>query len=263
LICCASLIGCAPAIPADGMDIYTFSIGKADCSLLSFDGKNVLIDAGEKDDGNDIVKALKELRVSQIDLVILTHFDKDHIGGFPAVCEAFPVSGVLRPDYVRDSDAYAAMEAAIEKHAIPVQAIQADSSLTLGSASFTLWPSTQAYDSEEGNDNEMTLVASIAYGQTKLLFMGDANERWLSDLCYGGYALDCDILKFPYHGKWQKNVPVLLALSLPKYAIITDSEKNPAALKTLDALKGLDIPALRTIDGDIHLFTDGKKVTVR
>ena len=49
LLCLTTLAGCTPA-PESGMDIYTFSIGKADCSLLSFDGINVLIDTGEEDD---------------------------------------------------------------------------------------------------------------------------------------------------------------------------------------------------------------------
>ena len=78
-----------------------------------------------------------------------------------------------------------------------------------------------------------------------------------------GYELGCDILKFPYHGKWQKHVPTLLALSLPSYAIITDSAKNPADDRVLDALNTMDVATLRTMDGPVHLFTDGLKVTVR
>ena len=54
----------------------------------------------------------------------------------------------------------------------------------------------------------------------------------------------------------------LLALSLPQYAIITDSDKNPADVKTLDALQTLDITTLRTADGDVHLFTDGMTVSM-
>ena len=57
-------------------------------------------------------------------------------------------------------------------------------------------------------------------------------------------------------------MPTLLALSLPQYAIITDSEKNPADIKTLDALNTLDITTLRTANGSVHLYTDGFKVTV-
>ena len=262
LLCLTALIGCSPA-PVSGMDIYTFSIGKADCTLLSYDGKNVLIDTGEADDGEDIVQALKKLKVDKLDLILLTHFDKDHIGGFPEVVDAVSVEKVILPDYVRNSDPYRAMEAALQEHGLPVQRLSADTSFELGRASFTVWSSTSTYDPEKENDNQMSLVTAIAFGQVRLLFMADAEGAWLKNLCYQGYELGCDVIKFPCHGKWQKNVPALLALSLPRFAIITDSEKNPAAKDTLDALNTLDIRTLRTIDGDIHLFTDGKEVAVR
>lgn len=262
LICLSTLMGCTPA-PESGMDIYTFSLGKADCSLLSFDGYNVLIDAGEEDDGADILRELKKLRVEKLDLVILTHFDKDHIGGFPAIAESLPVDRVVLPDYVRDSDLYRAMEAALGEHSIPAERLSADASLTLGRATFTVWTSTKAYDPDKGNDNQLSLVTSVSFDQVRLLFLADAEGGWLKDLCYGGYELGCDVIKIPCHGKWQKNLPALLALSLPAYAIVTDSDKNPADDKTLDALSTLDIRTLRTSEGSIHLYTDGKQVTVR
>jgi beta-lactamase superfamily II metal-dependent hydrolase len=108
----------------------------------------------------------------------------------------------------------------------------------------------------------MSLVTAVAFGQIRLLFMADAEGGWMKDLCYQGYELGCNIIKFPCHGKWQKHVPTLLALSLPQYAIITDSDKNPADVKTLDALQTLDITTLRTADGDVHLFTDGMTVSM-
>ena len=262
LLCLMVLIGCSPA-PETGMDIYTFSIGKADCSLLSFDGMNVLIDAGEKDDGQDIVESLRDLGIEKLDLVILTHFDKDHIGGFPKLADSIPVEAVILPAYERDSEYFQSMMSSVEEHKIPIQRIGADIGMNLKNASFTIWASTQTYDPDKENDNEMSLITAITYGQTKLLFMGDAEGKWMNDLCFKGYDLTCDILKFPYHGKWQKNIPALLGLSLPEYVIITDSEKNPAAVKTLDALKALNATTFRTIDGSVHLFTNGKKVTVR
>ena len=245
------------------MDIYTFSIGKADCSLLSFDGMNVLIDVGEEDDGADIVRELQKLQVKKLDLVILTHFDKDHIGGFCEVADAMPMDKVILPDYVRDSDLYRSMEDALQLHGIPAERLSDDAVFALGRAAFTVWTSSKAYDPEKGNDNQVSLVTAVTFGQTRLLFMADAEGGWLKDLCYAGYELGCDVIKFPCHGKWQKHVPTLLALSLPQYAIVTDSDKNPADEKTMDALGTLDITTLRTADGEVHLFTDGLKVTVR
>ena len=260
-ICLAMLFGCTPE-PVSGMDIRTFSIGKADCSLLSFDGYNVLIDTGEEDDGDDILEALKKLQVKKLDLVILTHFDKDHIGGFPELAAALPVDRVILPDYVRSSDLYDAMTASIEEHGIPAERLTAESSFALGRASFTVWPSTKTYDPEKGNDNQMSLVTRVAFGQVRLLFLADAEGGWLKDLCYSTYELGCDVIKIPCHGKWQKHLPALLTLSLPQYAIITDSDKNPAAVETLDALSAMDVTTLRTADGDVHLFTDGQTVTI-
>ena len=155
------------------------------------------------------------------------------------------------------------MEAALGEHSIPAERLSADASLTLGRATFTVWTSTKAYDPEKGNDNQMSLVTSVSFDQVRLLFLADAEGGWLKDLCYGGYELGCDVVKVPCHGKWQKNLPALLALSLPSYAIVTDSDKNPADDRVLDALNTLDITTLRTKDGNVHLYTDGKQVTVR
>jgi beta-lactamase superfamily II metal-dependent hydrolase len=243
------------------MDIDTFSIGKADCSLLSFDGCHVLIDTGETDDGNDIIRKLKERQVEKLDLVILTHFDKDHIGGFGEVAAAFPIEKVILPDYERESEYYENMIAALRDGAIPVERLSNDISFDLGRASFTIWTSTKTYNPDKGNDNQMSLVTAITFGQIRLLFMADAEGAWMKDLCYGGYELGCNIIKFPCHGKWQKNVSALLGLSLPQYAIVTDSEKNPADAKTMDALNTLGVKALCTSNGDVHLFTDG--ITVK
>ena len=261
-LCLAALVGCTPA-PEPGMDIYTFSIGKADCSLLSYDGMNVLIDVGEEDDGDNILDALRQLQVEKLDLVILTHFDKDHIGGFYEVADAIPIEKVILPDYERDSEPYWNMDTALQLHEIPVERLSIDTVFEFGRASFTIWASTKTYDPDKGNDNQMSLITAITFGQTRLLFMADAEGGWMKDLCYKGYELGCDVIKFPCHGKWQKHIPTLLALSLPTYAIITDSDKNPADLKTLDALDTMDISTHRTLDGDVHLYTDGIKITIR
>ncbi|MBQ3159459.1 MAG: MBL fold metallo-hydrolase, partial [Clostridia bacterium] len=72
--------------------------------------------------------------MEKLDLVILTHFDKDHIGGFAKVADAFPMDRVLMPDYVRDSEPYAALEASLQKHAIAAERLSEDTAFELGRA---------------------------------------------------------------------------------------------------------------------------------
>lgn len=254
------LTGCSPVADPLELHLYAFSVGKADCLLLSFDGYHVLIDTGEEDDGEDIAQELSSLGVEKIDLLILTHFDKDHIGGLPALLEYVEVDACLRPAYVRDSKKYRAMEEALTAHNVPVQELTADTGLTLGRGTFWFWVSTVAYDTEAKNDNELSLITRFTYGDCSYVCMGDAEGQWLSDLCYKGYDITCDVLKVPHHGQWDENTGALAALSLPQFALITDSKKNPAEEQTLSAFRLLGSNTLCTADGTIHLTSDGKTV---
>lgn len=254
------LTGCSPKADPMALDLYAFSIGKADCLLLSYDGYHVLIDTGEEDDGEDIAQELNALGVEKIDLLVLTHFDKDHIGGLPALLERVEVEACLRPAYVRDSKKYRAMEEALQAHSVPVQELSSDTGLELGRGSFLFWTSPIPYDTETKNDNELSLVLRFTYGDCAYVFMGDAEERWLSELCYKDYNLTCNVLKVPHHGEWESNITALSALSLPEFALFTDSRKNPAEEETLSAFRLLGTNTLCTANGTIHLVSDGKTV---
>lgn len=79
-----SLAGCGRAdAGANSMTVLYLDVGKADCTILTDGAHTVLIDCAEADDGETLLSVLKENRISQIDLLIVTHFDKDHIGGAP------------------------------------------------------------------------------------------------------------------------------------------------------------------------------------
>ncbi|MDO4564222.1 MAG: MBL fold metallo-hydrolase [Clostridia bacterium] len=242
------------------MDIYAFSIGKADSLLLTFDGKTLLIDAGENDDGEDIAKALLAKGISSIDLLLITHFDKDHIGGFDELAALIEINQVWMPDYERDSNHYRNMMEIIEQESIPCERISENLVAEFGSANLELWPSTVEYTGADNDDNEQSLVMAVNYGNCRLLFMGDANGEWLNRLCYGTYNLTCDLVKIPWHGSWDATLTAFIAFSLPQFAIITDSTKNPADEATVDALSAIGTEIYRTMNGDVHLRCDGQSV---
>lgn len=260
----AGLNGCRKKEAAAPMalDFYAFSLGQADCLLLSYEGYHILIDAGETDDGEDICRALSELGIKKLDLLVVTHFDKDHIGGLPVLAETVEIDGCLMPDYVRDSKKYRAMEAALEQFDVPVMRLQADMGLELGRGSFAFWISPIPYDTEEKNDNELSIVTRFTYGDTSFLLTGDAEGAWLEALCDKSYDISCTVLKVPHHGKWESDLALFTALALPEYAVITDSGKNPADEETLSALTLEGAEILRTAQGDVHLVSDGRQVRI-
>ena len=97
------LIGCCcnPTAPGEikKLEIYAFSIGKADALLLRTEDAAIMIDTGENGDGEKLVSRLEELGIEKLDLLILTHFDKDHIGGADTVIERFPIDLIVLPAY--------------------------------------------------------------------------------------------------------------------------------------------------------------------
>ncbi len=242
------------------MDLYAFSIGQADSLLLLIDGRSVLIDAGEEDDADEITSELAALGVEKLDLLIITHFDKDHIGSADAVADLLPIDTIYLPDYERDSKRYRTMMDAFATNGAKLVRVSADTELTLGEARFSFWPSTLAYDGK--NDNALSLVFRMEYGERSFLFLGDAEGAWLNALCYGNYNLTADVMKIPHHGEWDACSFELIAYGLPGYAIITDSNKNPASDELLNALSLIDANTLETRYGRVHLHCDGKEIAV-
>ena len=122
-----SLAGCCRAdAGANSMTVLYLDVGKADCTVLTDGAHTVLIDCAEADDGETLLSVLKENRISQIDLLLVTHFDKDHIGGVPEVLSSFSVLRVIEPDYEPENpeaETYTAYRAALELAGITPEAI--------------------------------------------------------------------------------------------------------------------------------------------
>lgn len=258
LILISVLLGCKAEVPPQpSLTLTVFSCGKADAMLLQFDGYNVMIDTGENGDGEDLVKELVLRQVEKIDLLILTHHDKDHIGGADTVLENLPVTSLRMPAYESDSKQYVQLTEALKQADVEVFRMSEDATFSLGGADFTIWTSTVDYNGK--NDNEQSLVTKVVYGGKSFLFMGDAEEAWLKELCLSGRNLTCNVLKLPHHGVYDKNLITLLPLTLPEYVLITDSVKNPAEEKTMDLLKTFELATYSTANGSIRLtLTNGQ-----
>ena len=65
---------------ASTLNLWCFQAGKADAFLLWNESGTVLIDTGESGFGKEILKKLQELGIQRLDYLIITHFDKDHVG---------------------------------------------------------------------------------------------------------------------------------------------------------------------------------------
>lgn len=259
-----SLTGCGRSdAGANSMTVLYLDVGKADCTILTDGAHTVLIDCAETDDGETILSVLKENRISQIDLLIVTHFDKDHIGGVPEVLSSFSVLHVIEPDYAPENpeaEAYTAYRAALELASITPEAVSDALDVTLGDMQLSiLGAGGAAY--EKNTDNNNSLVVTVTHCENRFFFAGDIEKQRIADLLEAGVS-SCDVLKVPHHGVYNKQLPALFAALGMKEAVITCSEKNPADSETIDRLDALGCRVWQTVNGTVRVISNQNGITI-
>lgn len=247
------------ALALSGSEITVLRIGKADAILVQSAGKTVLIDAGEDEDedADEILALLAKKSITALDLMIITHFDNDHVGGADGVLEGIPVGQVYDADYENTKDEYKQYVKALEATGVPRFRVRSETVLDLGGMELTLLPTQMETD----DDNENSLVISMTDGEHWFLFAADATDTRMQELMDEGLG-EHDVLKMPHHGRYYDNLDAFVAMVGPQVAIITDSSKNPADKKTLKLLKEQGIETLQTQDGDIHVVSGPSGLTV-
>ena len=263
LVCLSGCGGETALSPKSTLTAEFLKVGKADAIILTCGSEVMVLDAGEADDGAELVRELTEIGAERIDYLIITHFDKDHVGGAAALLGAFDVGTVILPDYEGTTQDYALFTAALENENISPLRLDENYSFSFGDAFVTVEPpsSYEITDETAEYDNNFSLITTIVHGENRLLFMGDAEKAAIKDWLSRGNAAGCTLLKVPHHGVYNKALPDLIQAVSPEYAVICDSSKNPADTETLDLLTPVS-SVYETKDGNVTVVSDGRTLTV-
>ena len=244
------------------LTVTAFKIGKADAIVLEAGGSTVVIDTGEEEDGEEILTYLKRNGCEAVDLLIITHFDKDHVGGAETLVKGIDIRDVVIPDYVRDSKKYERFMDALKGKEIEPERLRETKQLSPGGMEIRIDP-PETYDEAvftEKYDNNCSLLTKVTYGSRSFLFTGDIEAQRIRALLKEGADLSADVLKMPHHGRYDALLPELLAAVSPELALICDSDKNPADEETLDLLRERDIQTYETRRGNIVVICDGERI---
>ena len=266
LTCLAGLIlvlsGCSAW--AQDVTVTFYDMGKADAALLTVaDGARILIDAGTNKGGKKLAERFADEGIDRIDLMIITHFDKDHVGGADKILESAAVSRVVMPQYAKESKQYTQFKDALAKSPqTRVEILPAGSEWTADFGQTHLRV-TAAERTDYGADeeNDFSLATYLTYGETKFLFPGDAEDARQTELLRAG-DIACDVLKVPYHGRIVDASTAFLTACSPKLAFIPDSDDEPADSRVAEILEALGTEVHSARDGDLVVVSDGKDVFV-
>ena len=242
------------------LKIYFFDAGKADAILVSKDDKYIMIDTGEESLKDDILSYFKNNNIKRLDYLIITHFDKDHVGSASHIINNIEVDNVLQSNSPKDSTYYNNyIEALNNKNITPIT-VSNDYEIDLREMKITVNGPNKIYDSNESNNS--SLITSLIYNDTSFLFMGDAENNRIKDYL-DEYDNTYNFLKVPYHGNYLKQFENLVNITKPSYAVITCSNKEKESDETIDILKNNKIKYYLTRNGKINVYSDGKEIIIK
>lgn len=242
------------------LKIYFFNAGKADAILISKDDKNIMIDTGEERLKDDIFNYLNNNNIKKIDYLIITHFDKDHVGSASHIINNIEVDNVLQSNSPKDSTYYNNYIKALNNKNITPITVSNDYEIDLAGMNITVNGPDKIYDSNESNNS--SLITSIIYNDISFLFMGDAENKRLKDYLKE-HNNTYNFLKVPYHGNYLKQFENLINITKPNYAVITCSSKEKESEETIDILKNNKIKYYLTRNGEINIYSDGKEIMIK
>ena len=128
----------ATAEGTEQLQIHVFNFGKADSYLLMTDEAAVLIDCGESKNGKEIVQYLKEQKIESLDCLIITHFDKDHVGGAAKVMKSVSVKRVLQSNAPKDSKQVDKYLEALELTGIEAETVREELTMAVEGVNYTV-----------------------------------------------------------------------------------------------------------------------------
>lgn len=252
-------------IENSGLMVHFLDVGQADSILIQTpDGKNMLIDAGNRDDGDFVVGYLKKNKVKKIDVVIGTHPHEDHIGAMAQVIRSFDVDKIYLPNTINNTKTFEDMLLAIKGKGLKINRAKGGMEIPFSNDAkvMVLAPNGEKYE----DLNNYSVVVKITYKNNSFLFAGDAEKTSEEEMIKKGYDLHADVLKIGHHGSTSSTSQEFLKRVSPKYAVIMVGANNDYGhphKKTLDLLKKNDIKIYRTdINGTIVMVSDGSSIKV-
>lgn len=263
--------------PPDGkLHVYFFNVGQGDAALIvSPEGHTVLVDTGPASASDHLRNRLPELLTQRLDLVILTHPHADHHGAVEPVLRRVGAKQLMEPqleatpaDYDALLTRLGGMGVEFVSTAPPPSTPNAPLRLPLGPGVElnVLWPRHPAeklLDVPEAALEGNSVVLRLTYGDTAVLFAGDAHAKTEAHLLTRGTPMRSTVLKVAAHGAEGSTTGAFLEAVRPRAAVISAGTGRPPDTATLKRLEAVGAQVFRTaVAGEVQVVSDGKQLVV-
>lgn len=211
------------------LKVYFFDVGQADSMLIQNNGENMLIDAGNNEDGEMLVNNLKVLGIEKIDYLVGTHPHEDHIGGMDDIINNFSIGKIFMPSVTTNTKTFEDVIDAAKNKGLQIETPKIGDEFTVGSANCNV-----AYvgDNKE-NLNLSSIIIKLNYNNLGYLFTGDAEAEIENKINVG----KINILKVGHHGSDTSSSEKFVKETAPEVAIISVGKDNSYGHPSVEIIK--------------------------
>lgn len=250
------------------LEIDFISVGQGDGIFIKFpDGKNMLIDTGPPgSDGRSaeytIVSYLNHIGVRNLDYVLISHFDADHVGGLIHLLKRKEIDKILIPPFKQKTIYHYQLEKEMKSNKnFKIEYVTENINFTTSGCKLQILNPQSSNFFEDRNENSAVLL--LKYGLKKFLFTGDLSKKGENRIIKDYDLSNLDLLKIGHHGSNTSTGKKLLAESRPRLAVISVGKNNfghpsPQVISRLNKFK---IRHFRTDrDGLVKVVSNGKNI---
>ncbi|SMC47795.1 DNA internalization-related competence protein ComEC/Rec2 [Papillibacter cinnamivorans] len=244
-LCLAVLL---PSVQAGSTEltVSALDVGQGESILFTSRGTCMLVDCGGNspdDPGDTAAERLASMGRSRLDLLVLTHYDSDHVNGLPVLLSRMEVTRLLVPDTYDDAGVREEILSLAEEAGTEVLFVTEDTILRFGNAEATVFAPLSG-----GSDNEAGLAVLCSAGSFDVLITGDMSISTEERLLRNKTLPDIEVLVAGHHGSKNSTGDDLLSETDPEIAIISvgrNSYGHPAE-ETLERLSRHQVRIFRT-----------------
>jgi competence protein ComEC len=249
------------------LTVHFLDVGQGDAAVLRTPaGRWIVIDGGPRTPEGDagrrvVIPFLRRAGAAAVTLVVASHGDADHLGGIPAIIEAFHPQLVLEPGEPLGRPLYLEFLATVEASGAGYRAARAGDRIALDGVTVDVLSPDSALVAFPLDVNDHGVVVRVTYGDVRLLFQGDAGLAVEAHLA--GHAGPVELLKVGHHGSRTATSDEWLTELQPRAAVISVGRHNHyghPAPEVVARLAQHGIAIFRTDrDGTITFKTNGTR----
>lgn len=252
-----------PPAPTDGLVVKILDIGQGDAVLVREKQTVILIDTGDIEKRDRLVRLLDAEGIERIDILVITHPHADHLGGFAQLAKRYKIGQIYDCGKPTKTAVYRDYLKTVKEKQIPFTVVKQGDVLTWGeSLRFEVYGPPKL-SGEYDDLNNASIVGRLVYGDFSLLLTGDcesAGEKAIVKKYKD--RLKSTLLKAPHHGSRTSSSSVFLKTVAPQAVLISVGADNEyghphEVICKRYAKFGFDVYRTDT-DGTITVTSDGR-----